>query len=955
MSSLGKVMANAVSNVTEVSPALANFNFDFTLYRVEPPAEFEGVGKTMSKTRRVEAEAGPPHIVAQQLGALFKNLLPKTPRLTSAYGLRASEISRSPLVNPQGAKSDGFFQHCIGADATTIWAGATSGAIAVHLLACMLARMWTPPEAVSIWNEIVAQRKQDILREFDETDIASQVDLAAAKQDISQKNLELWDSSARAWLRSADRANFQEQKRLMLILENIDQQVNRAVGEYENVIQVWKNSLKLFEDMMNGAPQIAEGELLLALSAWHLYPDLDVVEPSLKQIKQKDQLLTGCGTLTVGLEKGPASSAGLTWSLPLERLRHYGPAVRVERSISDSQRLSIDELLLAFLGCFLHGWGEYGKSGRRAITWLEQLHHHIQRLASTSERAQKILDDCRLGAWLGLLFRAAQYYLSLAGKDSSNADQLIHLGRTRGKAFLGQAPAPFFNLFTHGRFVRYATDDEHKIATLRTVAQRLPIDAGQCIIRVKHDFNLAAYPGMGHSKFEYATAKPRPLCSLYEGAKRSEQFQPSHARWLHDAGSVDTLEQLAVLQIDVQKGQARGRKLIDATLGRQSRKPASRPRQQSLPAGNRTNDFELRRSRAVQEEYRIRSRQITESGELVIVIREEPRETVTDNVHGLAFSLEGDDREWFWQIYGDNTAGLYVSSRIKDKVRPRNALVESDLFLGARLADDAFDFFEGGDYNAGLLIDDLFNSLAKTASNLDPYLRSLKLVSTAASLYRISPEATVDVRILEHHLLEKLWARELSRNLVDKDTDPLLSALAPYSVTHPEAFACLCFFETGRLDVSPSQLENVMAMSSSDAIYVASDLLQDPAERLTLCPIRRVTGSINRPGITFLIPPKEPMISQSMIEDFRRRLYADFDNNLKDNFSNTSMHLSFTTAERNLEPQFAGARTTEAHLLETVLSVHDGGKWIADLDILGTQTRLQYINQTPCSYSVHST
>jgi len=45
-----------------------------------------------------------------------------------------------------------------------MWAAVTSGeeAIGVHLLACMLARMWNGTEATSVWDEIVTKRKLEI-------------------------------------------------------------------------------------------------------------------------------------------------------------------------------------------------------------------------------------------------------------------------------------------------------------------------------------------------------------------------------------------------------------------------------------------------------------------------------------------------------------------------------------------------------------------------------------------------------------------------------------------------------------------------------------------------------------------------------------------------------------------------------------------------------------------------
>lgn len=64
-------------------------------------------------------------------------------------------------INPTGRKSDGAFAEFLGADGTAIWAAVTpgQGVVAVHLLACKLARLWTSAEAIFIWEELVEQRK----------------------------------------------------------------------------------------------------------------------------------------------------------------------------------------------------------------------------------------------------------------------------------------------------------------------------------------------------------------------------------------------------------------------------------------------------------------------------------------------------------------------------------------------------------------------------------------------------------------------------------------------------------------------------------------------------------------------------------------------------------------------------------------------------------------------------
>lgn len=151
MSSLGKITGALASATNELTVAAANFNFDFSIMKVEAPTEFQPLGKGLSEQRRDDAENGIPHVTAQKLGALFKDIPPHTPELVKAYGNRVSEISQIPAAHPQTLVSKTAFANHAGADGTSIWAAATSGpgALPIQLLTCMLARLWTGPEATS--------------------------------------------------------------------------------------------------------------------------------------------------------------------------------------------------------------------------------------------------------------------------------------------------------------------------------------------------------------------------------------------------------------------------------------------------------------------------------------------------------------------------------------------------------------------------------------------------------------------------------------------------------------------------------------------------------------------------------------------------------------------------------------------------------------------------------------
>lgn len=192
-------MLSLASGTQEATAGLVNFNLDFAMLRVDAPPEFKNLGGRLSRKRKSQAEDGPFHVTARKLGALFDEDLPTVPNLTRAYGLRASEIAGDPALNPVGSVADGPLRDHVGIDGTSVWAAATSGrgALQVHLLACILARVWSSPEAVSIWSELIATRKS-ILQERLRGNDFSMNTVTAAQIDLSRDKLAEWDSSARA-------------------------------------------------------------------------------------------------------------------------------------------------------------------------------------------------------------------------------------------------------------------------------------------------------------------------------------------------------------------------------------------------------------------------------------------------------------------------------------------------------------------------------------------------------------------------------------------------------------------------------------------------------------------------------------------------------------------------------------------------------------------------------------
>lgn len=308
MASSGKISNSLIQGTNENTFTLANINFDFSLVSLAAPTEYAAVGNALAHSRRVNAEHGSLHRTARKLGALFEGVVPQIPRLVSAYGERASEIMKHPGLNPSGNTDEhGPFAAFVGADATSVWAAATSGgpSIAIHLLGCLLSRSFSDPtKSISALAELVNERQKHIKSEgntFAPT-AAHMAALMAAEQPIQRDELQQWDASARAWLQTADSAMKKEYIQLKLILQNINLPVTSGSTLYDGVIRAWTQAMHGLERLLNGESQsVTDGAILLAISAWHLYPNLLVLGRESTNVDFGIRGIQSSGLLTVGI------------------------------------------------------------------------------------------------------------------------------------------------------------------------------------------------------------------------------------------------------------------------------------------------------------------------------------------------------------------------------------------------------------------------------------------------------------------------------------------------------------------------------------------------------------------------------------------------------------------------------------------------------------------------------
>ena len=161
---------------------------------------------------------------------------------------------------------------------------------------------------------------------------------------------------------------------------------------------------------------------------------------------------------------------------------------------------------------------------------------------------------------------------------------------------------------------------------------------------------------------------------------------------------------------------------------------------------------------------------------------------------------------------------------------------------------------------------------------------------------------------------------------------PLYEAYEPLELDLAASFACIAFLESGNIDLHPNGLNNVMALSSGDSLFIANALLSDPAATYK-SQLRRIRGNVGRAGIAFLVPPQQVITRKAESQDWNFLDYGEFDGLIIDSFKGTTLHMSFTDYVLPLDTG-SRLRDVEAYFLETVISVHDKGQWIGDLDII---------------------
>ena len=887
--SISRLTASLASATNEVTVAAAALNFDFSLVKVEAPEEFRLIGGGLSANRRNDAEGGGAHMTARKLGALFDSIIPPIPELAKAYGLRASEISSSPNANPKASDRDGVFAAYVGADATTIWAAATSGrgAIAMHLLACLLARLWTGPEATSLWTEIVQRRRQEIAADFDRNEAIDLPTLSVARQEFTRVQLAAWDASARGWLRAADNTMPVELKQLLLVVNNIDACVDRGSDPYDGVMRVWTKALTVMECLVQGMPQsVSDGAVPMAIWAWHLYPDLLISRGAKADVHFNDHLIPfgGCLTLGLQLEDETHMQNGVYWSLSLANLRYYGDPVHVKRAaVPDASRMSFFELSQVAFGSVLSQWTGYGEDIISAAEFFLAVWDAINYAATdemgavTSEKERQMAQAFLTTKpnWMQILVESARPLIEAGGMEQQTARQRVKLGIRRGSRFLQIKLPSFFGLTNFETLFSVIKSEEARIRLLRDTASKFMMDRSgnpiPALIRYAHGPKKA---------FEYASVSSSHHTSRKRKHEELPTTSPNPKRWI----SSRSFESLAdspgnmIINSKVSDGASRREQLAHIREELLDREKAGilSPKKLFLHAGLPPMEYKF---------------------------------LIGDSAKAALFVLHDDH--------------AYCSSK------------RLPLLQNASTLHQATEMLRTNSIQVERLISLLAGELSADPGNplLGPHwsqVTSLRAFSSAARVYKLLLGATISPNVLSANFYQAHWI-PASKNMESSET---LRAFQGETLSPAQSFACIALLESGVHNIRPKVLTEVIALSSSDSIYVTAPLLCDPQETPQTDEVRRIAGNVGRAGIAMLFAPNHVRVRAQDNSRWAVVNHIDFDGSPGDNFQGTSLHLSFTGFERGLDEGFTGAQDVDVYLLETRISLHHEGTWLVDLNVL---------------------
>jgi hypothetical protein len=236
-------------------------------------------------------------------------------------------------------------------------------------------------------------------------------------------------------------------------------------------------------------------------------------------------------------------------------------------------------------------------------------------------------------------------------------------------------------------------------------------------------------------------------------------------------------------------------------------------------------------------------------------------------------------------------------------------------------------------------------------------IRSLELLTVISEVYQGLPQATIRLGVLDYPISDGYWtALDSATHLQDIPVcrrDRLFGAGELRQIMgRQEILSCIALMETGISNIRPETLKEVIAMSFRNSIFVVGTLLSDPHESVPAKNVRHIVGNVGFPGLNLMVIPPGPLKIRPAPNEVRKvSRQSSFEAERKNKFHSTSLHLSFTGQRFPLVLTDMDAIEQGIFFLQSVVSLWDNGKHLADLDILGIDKDKDYLTRITISCS----
>ncbi|KAH7067277.1 hypothetical protein BKA63DRAFT_521870 [Paraphoma chrysanthemicola] len=843
----------------------------------------------------------------------------------------------------------------------------------MHLLSCMLSRIWKPAEATSLWVELVERRKQETLNAYSDSTATGISSIMAAQQSITRDQLGAWDASTRAWLQSADATKRFSQTQLMLIINNVRMPVNAKKDPYDSVIDAWKSGMNTMERLICGTPQrVQDGAILLAMSSWHLYPNMQVLSDCAKDINFEDELMA-CSMLTISTFGTSDDRDGVFWSLPLSRMRYYSPAVISERSIaSDTSRISMEEFQIVFLGSFVGQWRSVCNDEVRCCKFIVCLQKTYQDASSNTS------------AWFELLAVAASRVLNASGHLRAQYHKLLTLSSRRCEGFIHESavnPPAFFGLENFSNLVRTLGNTEDCIRLLRgaTEARKAPDDASVIRYANRHQ----------REGFHFASAIPAKRGSFKRPADQTEVQSAGHWRFAvgrHMQGKAccfgDELcgcSDPASVGCVCRKENALCTPLCHPDGNMCSSAPITLP-MDCLSARYWEYCEDCKQDCEKNETCagcfnQMEIRRLEEEGEEATLIQSDSLDEFDQQQFKLRRHHESGS-SWYGLWFGNESVAAVF--RVID-FPSCDSYCRSETDLPLATIEEIENTISSPSFNPSeLCLETCCDQWA--GPGYEQMMSSLDALLFASKIYGSMNDSTVSIEVMNSPIYKCSWSLLAMSNgdimdlLVEVDLGRQVMSTSRNEsnifrflrcpdqlgnsdrtpdlyISLRRTFACIAWFDSGEFDIAMSHMNGVMALANGDSIYVASRLLADPSTTTHDVPVRRVFGNLGRSELCLLVPPADPRLAEPDLRSWQQVNHCDFDGQFQDCFTSTSLHLSFTDSEDTVYLGNRGLRDRQVVFVEALVSIDDRGRNIGDLDIMAMFGKDSFVVQDKCPHA----